>query len=80
MASSRPGTHTDPPPRTPSNLTASPSLSTQVELTWQDNSNNETEFQIERSTNGLNGPYLFLVLDRRSWRSRGLCNRMGLGR
>ena len=39
-------------PAAPSNLTAAPSSSTQINLTWQDNSSNETAFILERSTDG----------------------------
>ncbi len=40
------------PPAAPSNLTGTALSATQVRLTWRDNSANETEFRIERSTNG----------------------------
>jgi hypothetical protein len=41
------------PPTAPTNLTAAlVGNSGQVNLTWTDNSNNETGFQVERSTNG----------------------------
>lgn len=36
------------PPNAPSNLTAQAYSRTQINLTWQDNSNNETGFKIER--------------------------------
>jgi phosphodiesterase/alkaline phosphatase D-like protein len=36
---------------TPTNLTATAASSTSVNLTWDDNSNNETNFVIERATN-----------------------------
>jgi fibronectin type 3 domain-containing protein len=39
-------------PLAPSGLTASASLPTQVNLTWADNSNNESEFRIEARTGG----------------------------
>jgi hypothetical protein len=43
-------------PAAPSNLSASaPSSSVRVVLTWRDNSNNETSFLIERSTNANSG-------------------------
>ncbi|MCX5687463.1 MAG: carboxypeptidase regulatory-like domain-containing protein, partial [Candidatus Omnitrophica bacterium] len=38
-------------PATPTNLTATASDSTQIDLNWQDNSKNETGFKIERSLN-----------------------------
>ena len=37
------------PPTAPDNLAATPISSTQIELTWQDNSGNETGFKLERS-------------------------------
>ena len=40
----------------PSGLTATPVSTTQVNLAWQDNSNNETEFRIERKT-GAGGTF-----------------------
>jgi hypothetical protein len=40
------------PPIAPSGLTATPVPPTQINLSWIDNSNNETGFRIERSTNG----------------------------
>jgi transcriptional regulator CtsR len=39
-----------PPPNAPSNLVATPSSSSQINLTWQDNSSDETGFKIERKT------------------------------
>jgi len=45
-------------PTAPSNLTAKRQKNGQVTLTWKDNSNNETAFQVERSTDGA----LFTVL------------------
>jgi alpha-tubulin suppressor-like RCC1 family protein len=38
----------------PSRLTAMAVSSSQIDLSWQDNSNNEDGFEIERSTNGSN--------------------------
>ena len=40
------------PPTAPTNLTASLSQLRYVNLAWTDRSNNETGFQVERSTNG----------------------------
>lgn len=40
------------PPAAPSNLAASAASSSQIDLTWSDNSNNETLFNIQRSTDG----------------------------
>jgi transcriptional regulator CtsR len=39
-----------PPPNAPSNLIATPISSSQINLTWQDNSSDETGFKIERKT------------------------------
>src|SRR5262249_37711490 len=39
-------------PTAPSGLGATAASSTQVNLAWLDNSNNETGFKVERSTNG----------------------------
>src|SRR5919201_4164761 len=39
-------------PAAPTNLTANVTKHSDVNLTWKDNSNNETGFQIERSSNG----------------------------
>jgi len=39
-----------PPPNAPSNLVATPISSSQINLTWQDNSSDETGFKIERKT------------------------------
>ena len=42
------------PPASPGNLTAFATSASQINLTWSDNSNNETGFDIERSTDGTN--------------------------
>ena len=39
-------------PESPSNLLATPAFSDQIDLSWQDNSSNETGFKIERSPDG----------------------------
>jgi titin len=39
-----------PPPNAPSNLVATPISSSRMDLTWQDNSSDETGFKIERKT------------------------------
>ncbi len=49
---------TQPPTRTPSapsNLSAASASSNQIDLTWKDNSDNESGFKIERSPNGSSG-------------------------
>jgi galactose oxidase-like protein/fibronectin type III domain protein/Kelch motif protein len=43
-----------PTPAAPTNLTATAASSSQINLSWTDNSNNETGFKIERSSNGTN--------------------------
>jgi GDSL-like Lipase/Acylhydrolase family/Secretion system C-terminal sorting domain/Fibronectin type III domain len=43
------------PPVAPGNLTATATSSSQINLAWIDNSNNETGFQIERSTTAGSG-------------------------
>jgi hypothetical protein len=43
---------TDPPPTAPSNLSAAAVPPTQVNLTWVDNSDDETQFYIERTVLG----------------------------
>jgi hypothetical protein len=40
------------PPSAPSNLSATPISSTQINLSWRDNANNETGFKIERRIGG----------------------------
>jgi beta-glucanase (GH16 family) len=42
------------PPAAPSGLTAAAASSTRVDLAWQDNSDNESRFDIQRSTDGTN--------------------------
>ena len=44
-----------PPPAAPSDLVASPISSSRIDLTWQDNSGDETGFKIERKT--VSGSY-----------------------
>ena len=48
------------PPTAPSNLSASAASSSQINLTWTDNSNNETGFKIMRKT-GASGTYALIA-------------------
>lgn len=45
----------------PSGLTATASSAFQINLGWTDNSGNETNFEIERSTTGIGGTYSLLA-------------------
>ena len=45
-------THACPPPNAPSSLSATASSQTQINLAWTDNSDDETNFRIERSPDG----------------------------
>jgi hypothetical protein len=45
----------------PSNLSAAAISSSQIRLTWQDESNHETGFQIYRSASGLSGTFALLT-------------------
>ena len=47
-------------PNAPTNLAATPVSSTQINLTWSDNSSNETSFEIERKT-GAGGAYAVIA-------------------
>ncbi len=47
-------TTSDNPPQAPTNLAATAISSSAINLTWTDNSNNETGFKVERSTDGIN--------------------------
>jgi len=49
------------PPDAPSALAAITPLSNQIHLAWTDNSNNETGFELERSTTGIGGAYNLLT-------------------
>lgn len=48
-------------PDAPSGLNTAASGANQVDLVWNDNSNNETSFEIERSTGGAGGPFSLLA-------------------
>src|SRR5205823_2626196 len=43
-----------PAPNPPSNLAAAAASASQINLTWSDNSSDETGFKIERGTDGIN--------------------------
>ncbi|HEU4930302.1 MAG TPA: LamG-like jellyroll fold domain-containing protein, partial [Candidatus Krumholzibacteria bacterium] len=45
------------PPADPTGLSATGTTFRRVDLAWTDNSNNETAFEIERSTTGSGGPF-----------------------
>ena len=49
------------PPDAPSNLDATAVSSTQINIIWTDESSLETVFQLEVSTNNLNGPFSILT-------------------
>jgi fibronectin type 3 domain-containing protein len=48
------------PPAAPSGLSATPASSSQVNLSWTDNANNEIGFEVERKT-GAGGTYAYVV-------------------
>jgi rhamnogalacturonan endolyase len=50
-----------PAPNAPGSLTATAISSSQVHLTWSDDSSNEESFRVERSTNGINFTQVALV-------------------
>ena len=54
----------DKRPSPPTNLTASMPLNTYVELYWQDNSNNETHFRIERNGDVIASKIINYYVDR----------------
>ncbi len=55
------GTPPSQPPAAPTTLTASAVAYNQVNLSWNDNANNETGFEIERSTTGSGGTFTALA-------------------
>ncbi len=60
-------------PAAPSGLAASASSSSQINLTWTDNSNNESGFNIERSTDGSNfSPLATAAANATSYSNTGL--------
>lgn len=62
------------PPQAPSNLQATAASSSQINLSWQDNSNNEDGFKIERSTQETSGftEIASIGVDVTSYRNTGL--------
>src|SRR5207244_6313891 len=52
------GATTFAPPAAPSNLVATAASSSQINLTWTDNSSNEDGFKLNRSTDGVNFTYV----------------------
>ena len=59
-------------PAAPSNLTAPAVSSTQINLTWQDNSNNEDNFVVERKTTGSFSVIATLPANTASYSNTGL--------
>ncbi|MBF0230329.1 MAG: fibronectin type III domain-containing protein, partial [Desulfamplus sp.] len=57
------GTVTDPVPNDPSNLMAAAISSNQINVTWQDNSDNENGFKLERSTDADFSNPVLVTLD-----------------
>lgn len=45
------------PPADPGGLAAAATASTAIRITWTDGSNNESRFEVERSTTGAGGPF-----------------------
>ena len=50
-----------PAPNTPDNVSATATSTTDITVTWRDNSSDETGFEIWRSTTGASGTYSLLV-------------------
>src|SRR5436309_15510583 len=48
-------------PNAPSNTNAVAVSDSQVNVSWQDNSPNETGFEVHRSTNGPNGSFILIA-------------------
>lgn len=57
------GTVAPVPPAAPSNLSATTISSSQINLTWTDNSNNENGFKVEQSTDGTNFTQIAMLAD-----------------
>lgn len=65
------GVPTTPTP--PSSLAATSSSNSQIDLSWTDNANDETSFNIERSPDGINfNPLNTLIADQTSYSDTGL--------
>ncbi|GEM_PF-1676346 len=63
------------PPAAPTSLSATAVSYASINLTWSDNSDNETGFEIERSTDGSGGPFSLLttvLADTESYADAGL--------
>jgi FtsP/CotA-like multicopper oxidase with cupredoxin domain len=61
------------PPSAPDNLTAIAASSSQIDLSWNDNSNDETTFDIEISANGTDFTFIdFVSADTTSYSDTGL--------
>jgi len=72
IANATTGGTTPTPPAAPSGLGANAVGSDQVDLTWSDNSGNETGFEVERSTNGTSFSLATTVgSDVESWSDTG---------
>ncbi len=59
-------------PNAPSNLKATASSSSQIDLTWTDNSTNETGFNIDRSTDNVNWTVLAFNIPSQTYSDTGL--------
>lgn len=67
------GTTPPNPPAAPSNLSALGVSTSQINLAWQDNSTNETQFELQRRTAGGNfGPSIFLPANTSQYADTGL--------
>jgi hypothetical protein len=55
------GSQSGPTVQAPSNTNATPASQSRIDVSWQDNSTNETGFEVHRSTSGLGGTYTLLA-------------------
>ena len=53
--------HPSQPPTAPTSLNATAASYAHIDLTWTDNADNESGFEIERSTTGSSGPFSLLT-------------------